>query len=67
MVVLTRVPMDAVTDPKDRHVLATATAGQADFLVTGNLKHFPRRYEGTGVLSPAEFVEMVKPLIRDSI
>lgn len=29
-------------DPKDRHVLAAATVGEADIIVTGNLRDFPR-------------------------
>ena len=28
-------------DPGDRHVLAAAIRGQADVIVTGNLRHFP--------------------------
>ncbi|MCH7225482.1 PIN domain-containing protein [Haloferula sp. A504] len=38
----TLVPV-LTNDPKDRHVLATAIKGQAQIIVTANLKHFQER------------------------
>jgi uncharacterized protein len=47
-------------DPDDEIYLATASAGEADALVTGNLRHFPREAcGGTDVLTPRMFLERV--------
>jgi putative PIN family toxin of toxin-antitoxin system len=44
-------------DPDDEPFLAVALAGQADYLVTGNLADYPvERRRGCAVVSPAEFV-----------
>lgn len=46
-------------DPKDRHVLAAATAAHADVLVTSNLKDFPSGVaEGSGIeiVDPDQFM-----------
>lgn len=51
-----RIPAGVVRDPKDTHVLAAAVGGQADFLVTGNARDFPRSYRGIRVVAPAEFL-----------
>ena len=46
----------ALPDPYDGKFLEVAIEGSADFLVTGNLKHFPvRRRYGVGVVSPREW------------
>lgn len=50
------IPADIVTDPGDTMVLATAVAGRAQYLVTGNTRHFPARYRRTRVLTPAAFL-----------
>ena len=42
-------------DPADQPFLEVAIAGQADALVTGNLRHFPRDC-GVRVVSPAELL-----------
>jgi uncharacterized protein len=44
-------------DPDDEIYLATAFAGQAEALVTGNIRHFPTpRYGSIEILRPAEFL-----------
>ena len=48
-------------DPDDAPFLATASV-TASILVTGNLRHFPRRARGgVTVLTPREFIERLKP------
>jgi len=54
-------------DPDDEPFLAAALAGQADYLVTGNLADFPAaRRRGCEVLSPAEFMEIWQRLTREA-
>ena len=58
------LPVDAskfrglnLPDPFDEPFLAVALAGSVDYLVTGNLVHFPEvRRQGCPVVSPAEFM-----------
>lgn len=45
-------------DPDDTKFLACAVAANADVLITGNQKHFPKRYRGVVILSPTEFLHM---------
>lgn len=53
---VTRLP-----DPDDEPFLEVALACAADFLVTGNLAHFPpESRSGMSVLSPAEFVDRMR-------
>ncbi len=43
-------------DEADNRFLECAAAARADYLVTGNKKHFPfPEFEGTKIVSPAEF------------
>jgi predicted nucleic acid-binding protein len=45
-------------DPEDEPFLEAALSAGADFLITGNKRHFPKRnYGGVRVVSPAEFLE----------
>lgn len=47
-------------DPDDNVYLATALAGEAAALITGNLKHFPERfYREIEILAPSEFLARV--------
>ena len=45
-------------DPDDEPFLEVAASAMVDFLITGNLKHFPRgRRQGVCVVSPREFLD----------
>ena len=45
-------------DPDDEPFLEVAAAAMAEFLVTGNLKHFPHdRRQGVRVVTPREFLD----------
>ena len=60
--VVARTPRLEVThDPDDNMFLECADAARADYLVTGNQKHFPRFWKKTKVITPREFVSLVAP------
>ena len=45
-------------DPEDNKFLECAYEAEADFLITGNTKHFPfKKFRGIEVVSPREFIE----------
>jgi uncharacterized protein len=52
----------ASSDPDDDKFLATAVAGQAEYLVTGDVGHLLNlhNYEGVAIISPREFVSILK-------
>ena len=46
-------------DQSDEIFLEAAVAGRADYLITGNLKHFPHaKYNNTQIVSPAKFIQL---------
>ncbi|HSB06940.1 MAG TPA: putative toxin-antitoxin system toxin component, PIN family [Thermodesulfobacteriota bacterium] len=52
-------------DPDDEPFIDVALSGGAIALVTGNKRHFPRKeYEGAKILSPAEFLEVLKKKVQ---
>ena len=44
-------------DESDRPFYEVALTGRADFLVTGNLKHFPKTGKKLKIASPAKFID----------
>ena len=47
-------------DEADNRFLECAVAASADYLITGNKKHFPfPEFEGTKIVSPAEFAHLL--------
>lgn len=47
-------------DPADNKFLECALACQADFLITGNTKHFPlKEFHQTKVVNPGKFLELI--------
>lgn len=53
-----RDPAVNLPDPKDNMFLEVALAAGADFLITGNLRHFPARSRrGVRVVNPKQFID----------
>jgi putative PIN family toxin of toxin-antitoxin system len=52
--------ISASPDESDNRFLECARASEADYLVTGNKRHFPfPAYEDTAIVSPAEFAQIL--------
>jgi len=49
------------SDPADKIFVECADAARADYLVTGNQRHFPHSWKNTKVISSAEFLAIVAP------
>ena len=58
---LDQVPVThASPDPDDDKFMACALAGEADFLVTGNKRHFPQTLPaGASIVNAAELLEVI--------
>jgi putative PIN family toxin of toxin-antitoxin system len=48
-------------DPEDNKFLECADAARADYLLTGNQRHFPMYWKKTKVISSREFITLVSP------
>jgi putative PIN family toxin of toxin-antitoxin system len=48
-------------DPDDNKFLECADIARADYLVTGNQRHFPRFWKKTAVIASRDFVDIVAP------
>jgi uncharacterized protein len=53
--------LEVTSDPDDNIFLECADAARADYLVTGNLKHFPRFWKATKIITPREFISLAAP------
>lgn len=52
-------------DEPDNRFLECAEAAHADYLITGNRRHFPERHKTTKIVTPTQFLEIV-PVQSDS-
>jgi putative PIN family toxin of toxin-antitoxin system len=48
-------------DPDDNKFLECADAARADYLITGNQRHFPKFWKTTKVITSREFISIVAP------
>ncbi len=48
-------------DPDDDKFIECADAARADYLVTGNQRHFPRYWKRTKIITSRQFIEIVGP------
>ena len=53
--------LQMTSDPEDNMFLECADAARADYLVTGNARHFPRFWKKTKVITSREFLSLVAP------
>jgi putative PIN family toxin of toxin-antitoxin system len=53
--------LQVTKDPDDNKFLECADAARADYLITGNQRHFPRFWKKTKVITSREFISIVAP------
>jgi len=53
--------LEVTSDPDDNIFLECADAAGADYLVTGNPRHFPRFWKKTKVVTSREFINLAAP------
>lgn len=49
------------SDPADNIFVECADAARADYLVTGNQRHFPKFWKKTKIISSREFLDVMAP------
>ena len=54
-------PLRVAKDPDDNKFLECSDAARADYLVTGNQRHFPRFWKKTKVIASRDFIAIVAP------
>lgn len=64
---VTPVPLSTgLPDKSDEPFLEVALAGEAEYLVTGNVRHYPEECRrGIKVVSPGKFVELYRTSVND--
>ena len=57
--------LEVTSDPDDNVFIECADAARADYLITGNQKHFPPFWKSTKIITAREFIGLAAPhLIR---
>jgi putative PIN family toxin of toxin-antitoxin system len=54
-----KATVNACVDPDDNIFLECAAAAEANYLITGNVKHFPSTWAGIQVISPRQFLDVL--------
>jgi putative PIN family toxin of toxin-antitoxin system len=53
--------LEVTSDPDDNMFVECADAARADYLVTGNRKHFPRFWKKAKIITTREFISLTAP------
>ena len=53
--------LEVSSDPDDNRFLECADAAGADYLITGNRKHFPTFWKKTKIITSREFISLTAP------
>jgi len=57
--------IQVANDPEDNKFIECADAARTDYLVTGNLRHFPKFWKNTKIVTSREFLSLAAPhLVR---
>lgn len=57
--------LEVTSDPDDNMFLECADSARADYLITGNQRHFPTFWKKTKIISARDFIALTSPhLIR---
>ncbi|MDA2924277.1 putative toxin-antitoxin system toxin component, PIN family [Acidobacteria bacterium AH-259-L09] len=56
--------LSITTDPGDNKFLECAQTARADYLVTGNKRHFPKQWKETKVVNAKEFIKIISPELK---
>ena len=55
-----KISVDVATDPEDNKFLECALEAKADFVITGNIKHFSsKKFHNIRIVKPSQFLEIV--------
>jgi putative PIN family toxin of toxin-antitoxin system len=52
------------SDPDDDMFIECADAARADYLITGNRRHFPAFWKGTKIITSREFIALAAPHLQ---
>ncbi|MGH9685516.1 MAG: putative toxin-antitoxin system toxin component, PIN family [Candidatus Acidiferrales bacterium] len=53
--------LEVTRDPDDNIFVECADVAGADYLITGNIRHFPRYWKRTKIITSREFLSLVAP------
>lgn len=53
--------LEVCSDPDDNIFLECADAARADYLITGNQRHFPKFWKSTKIITSREFIALAAP------
>ena len=59
ILVVPRKAIKIASDPDDNKILECALEGRADFVVTGNIRDFPHRFQDIRVIPPRRFLTLL--------
>ena len=51
--------LNVTLDPDDNKVLECALEARADYVVTGNLRHYPEQFQGIGIIPPRRLMTLL--------
>lgn len=58
-VVVPKKKLDVAIDPDDNKVMECALEARADYIVTGNIRHFPSRFQDIRIVLPRQFLTLL--------